>query len=45
MVIACVYAKPKPDVIAYSAPVVAAPLATSSQYFARELTFELIIQF
>ncbi|XP_055303736.1 uncharacterized protein LOC129569171 [Sitodiplosis mosellana] len=30
MVVACVCAKPKPDVIAYSAPVVAAPFASSA---------------
>lgn len=39
MVIACVCAKPKPDVLVSAPVVAAAPVATatSSQYFAREL--------
>ncbi|XP_031636653.1 uncharacterized protein LOC116349389 [Contarinia nasturtii] len=36
MVIACVCAAPKPDVLTYSAPVVAAPLVTSSAVVSRE---------
>ncbi|XP_031636605.1 uncharacterized protein LOC116349350 [Contarinia nasturtii] len=35
-VIACVCAAPKPDVIAYSAPVVAAPFVASSAVVSRE---------
>lgn len=39
LVAVCVSAKPKPDVIAYSAPLVAAPLATSSAVVSREFNF------
>lgn len=42
MVIACVCAKPKPDVIAYSAPLVAAPLTTSSAIVSSELQSQFI---
>lgn len=42
MVIACVCAKPKPDVIAYSSPYVSAPLA-SSAVFSREFYSFLFI--
>lgn len=44
MVVACVCAKPnpKPDVFAYSAPLVAAPLATSSAVVSSEFHFKLL---
>lgn len=41
MVIACVCAKPKPDVFAYSAPLVAAPLTTSGAVVSSELLFSV----
>lgn len=37
LVAACVYAKPKPDIVAYSAPLVASPYAASSAVVSREL--------
>lgn len=40
MLIACACAKPKPDVLAYSSPFVAAPFAAS--VYSRELNFDLI---
>lgn len=40
LVAACVYAKPKPDIVAYSAPLVAAPY--SSAVVSRELYLQLL---
>lgn len=43
MLIACACAKPKPDIYAYSAPVVAAPLAASTYAYSRELHFDQML--